>query len=99
MVISVQIAVFEKKIVLGRDLRLNFIATDERRKMLNTVDDSLSAKHLRLEYFSSINYSFRNYIFFDINKIKPTKRNKSFEFNLLSFSLLRYLFFLTLSFI
>ena len=46
-------AVFEKNILLGRDLRINFIATDERRKILKIVDASVIGRSVgfRLHIF------------------------------------------------
>ena len=46
-----------------------------------------SVKDLRfpLEYFNSINYSLKNYRNLDICKVKPTKCNKNFEPDLVSF--------------
>ena len=40
----IAIAVFEKTILLGRDLRINFITADERRKILKIISISLFSK-------------------------------------------------------
>lgn len=78
MVIAV--TVFDEKILLGRDLRINIIAADDRGKMLNTVDASLfsllySVKHPPLKYFSPVSYSSKNCRLCGTDKIKATKCN------------------------
>ena len=76
----IAITAFDEKILLGKDLRINIIATDDRGKMLNTVDASLfsllySVKHSPLKYFSSVSYSSKKCRLCGTDKIKATKCN------------------------
>ena len=79
-------SLLEEKNRLDRNLRLNFIAEDERRNIFIIINAFIFSERFPLEYFSSIKYFLKNCRFLSLYKRKNPLNVIWVRYSIISFT-------------